>query len=265
MPPWEKYQAQAADSGPWNKFQSQPATEEEDVPRETSWGESIGRKALHALPVATSIGGGMLGAASPVPGGTIAGGIGGYTAGKNLERMGNEYFFGDKNTGALENLPSDLKEGAVNEALGQIGGLILPTTALKAYTSPMIGKIASKAGELAEGAGGLLDKVARTAVKVPAKAALAYTTAHGDPIRAMFHAVAGHGMGIGKLVNHAVDIPFDVAEWTAKKAAKPVGFLGKKAVDIAMEALNSKYGPEVANALTKLGFGDKATGAINGQ
>lgn len=123
-----------------------------NVPRGTpeSWGKTLGRGALEALPMAGAVGGGVLGtAAGPV--GTVSGGGLGYGIGRQLERLGKEYLLDEKMPDQTPlDVAKDVGEGALFEMgagiAGKLPGLIssaktaakelIPPTAFEAMAKP---------------------------------------------------------------------------------------------------------------------------------
>lgn len=131
--PWEKYQSTDSAGGPWEKYQA--------APPEESWGHYLGRHALEALPVAGNIAGDIAGAASPIPGGFLAGGALGYAGGKQLENLGKKYLMGeDVPENTVGGIAGDLASGGALSTGGALVGKALSPVAK--YIS---GKLASGA------------------------------------------------------------------------------------------------------------------------
>lgn len=116
-------------------------------PKSESLGESLIRGTMdYAVPVATSVGGAMLGSmAGPV--GTVGGGAAGYATGKELGRLGNQFLLGDDRPQRtmLEQggqVAKDLGEGLAAEAMGPLAGKVSKYIGERVATSPVPKKIA---------------------------------------------------------------------------------------------------------------------------
>ena len=118
---------------------------EVDAPKEPSMAETVGDYALSGVPIVA----GMVGAASPVPGGSLVG----YAGGKAAERYLRQKFLGQKQPEqTLGQTAADLGEGA----LGNIAGGVIGKGVK--YAAPVLkgagGKIAEyAAGMFGSGAG----------------------------------------------------------------------------------------------------------------
>lgn len=110
--PWEKYQADSADTPPWVKYGGQAKPE-------MGWGEYLGRGVTDALPVAAMAGGGLLGG---IPGAAL-----GYAGGAEAKGLLNHYAFGDevpstKPADQVERVAGNAAEGAAQQLAIPVAG-----------------------------------------------------------------------------------------------------------------------------------------------
>lgn len=218
----------------------------EDVPRETPekpFLEKAARFGLGALPIAGGIGGGLLGGgAGPI--GSFAGGTAGYAGGKALEREALQHLYGDKGA-SLEDIPGDLKEGAIQEAIGPLVGKLGKGVAMEVATNPMIQKGLSKAS-------GLLDSVARAGSRtaVGGAAGLVGGEMMGHPAMGMMGGMASGLLGhSAHAVGHS---PASAIRYVATKFGElPVDVVekvGGGALKHGMDALTGPKGEILLNA-----------------
>ena len=132
------------------------------APNEESFGRQLTRGVTASLPLIGGLGGGVLGAGAGLPAGpgaivtALAGGAGGYAAGKELEGIANHYLLDDaapadaftKPVDTLNRVGGNLIEGAASEVLGMGVGALGMKLADKVISRPR--QIVAKLRNLAD-------------------------------------------------------------------------------------------------------------------
>lgn len=142
--PWEQYQAPT--KKPWEQYAQEPQ-EESSI----DWGESVIKPALQTT---GAVLGGAAGLASPIPGGTIAGGALGYGLGSQLYDIGKTAL-GQRKAGTIGEETEGALKNVAEGAMAEMGGQAIGQAASKAIKAlPEVGK-----------------KIAKSLYDVPANAA----------------------------------------------------------------------------------------------